>query len=174
MKTKISLLLLFVLLFVSCKSTRSIVDNNVSERSMQTDSVHEKIEIRVKPVVVPQSSAEIKLTEDKIKSLPQNASYSTSSGRAHATITKVDDEIVFSADCDSVLLLLEHTTNTMIQYKNLNESLIQQMNSETQVVINEPTSWQWFQIHAFRVMLVLCVLIFSFKKIVPWLKLIKL
>lgn len=168
MKMKVSILIGLVLVFASCKSTHSIVESDVHKTSSEIDSVHIVKEITTKSVTVPKESAQLTLTEAKIKELPHEASYSISSGRAHANVTRWNDAIVFTADCDSVTMLLQNTRIMMLRYKKLADSLLSTTHTTEQVIVKEPTSWQWFQIYGFRILLIINLLLLIIKKTKIW------
>jgi len=168
MKMKVSLLISLVLVFASCKSTHSIVESDVHKTSSKIDSVHIVKEITTKSVTVPKESAQLTLTEAKIRELPNEASYSISSGRAHANVTRLNDAIVFTADCDSVTMLLQNTRIMMLRYKKLADSLLSTTHTTEQVIVKEPTGWQWFQIYGFRLLLIFNLLLLIIKKTKIW------
>lgn len=168
MKMKVSLLIGLVLVFASCKSTRSMVESDLRETSSEVDSVHIVKESTTKLVTVPKESARLTLTEAKIKELPHEASYSISSGRAHANVMRLNDAIVFTANCDSVTMLLQNTRVMMLRYKKLADTLLSTTHTTEQVIVKEPTSWQWFQIHGFRLLLIFNLLLLIIKKTKIW------
>lgn len=170
MNIKYYILIVLMALLASCKATRIVTGSNEEKSITELDSVHTIIDRDVKAITVPRESATITLTDVKLKELPEMASYNKSMGRASANVTRLNNEIVFTAECDSVTMLLENTRVMLLRYKQLAESSVSNSFLKEQIIVREPTSWQWFQIYGFRILLAINLLLIIFKRLKIWQK----
>lgn len=104
-----------------------------------------------------------------LKQLPAGASFHTASGRVHQTVIKTDqDELNFVSTCDSLLLLVESINKEVYHLSKENTALKTQLNERKEVIVREPSGWQWFQIYAGRILIILLtaylILRFVFKE----------
>ena len=171
---KVTFSILLVLVMVGCLPSRQVAEHSSQERNFRIDSLRDITSVELVPVTVPRSLAQIALSSDEIDRLPLRAVYEQSSGRARAVVEKVGTQIVFTAECDSVTMVLEHVTRELDRYRLEVDSLRTDSMTKEQVIVREPTGWQWFQIHGFRVLLGVCLLFISFKKLQGWRKITSL
>jgi hypothetical protein len=109
----------------------------------------------VKPLVIPKQTVQLKLHPDSLAKLPIGASFSNSEGHATATVTKEESGFLFTADCDSLIVLVEDL-RTEIYHLNKEKSAFKEQLSEEKIIeVNRLTSWQAFQIWTGRICLAL-------------------
>ena len=148
--------------YINKKATKT--EETLIRETIRTDTVRHELFIEVKPVFVPGSKAQINLIPERLNNLTDGASFIAKQGTATAIITKRGEEFEFIANCDSISMLLEKITESYYHYRSEADSLQQIVNKEKNIIINEPTGLQWFQIWGFRVM-VLFVFVFFILKI---------
>ena len=146
-------LLLMVLNF-SCRTIKISTESKQTTEKQQTDSVSLLIEREIKPVTVPQSTAAFTISFDQLDSLPAGAAYQQRSGNATGTVIKNNDNtLTFTANCDSLTLLVETLKKEVYHFQRENTTLKSELNEHKTEVIKEPSGWQWFQIKGFWILL---------------------
>lgn len=116
----------------------------------------------------PRTTARQNLTLEALHNLPVGGRYEAKDGNATGTIEKKPDgSLEFTANCDSLTLLVESLTKEVFRYKNENAELKTNIKEEKTEEVNILTGWQWFQIYGFRVYVFLTLLIIAYKKIKP-------
>ena len=162
MKTKSVLICVICVIcgLTSCKTTKLSTESNQTSEAQQTDSVSVLVERETKPVIVPQATATFNVSFDQLDSLPAGASYQQKSGNATGTITKNNDNtLTITANCDSLILLVESLKKEVYHFQSENTTLKSELNERQTQVLKEPSSWQWFQIYGFRILLIINLII---------------
>lgn len=157
-------LLLLIALNFSCK-TRKIETNNstVSNTKIeQSDST--VIEKTVTPIVTPASSAELNVTPEDLQNLPVGSEFQNKSGNATVSAKKEKDgSLTITANCDSLILLVENLKIENFHFKKENTELKAKVETKETKIIKEPSGWQWFQIKGFWVLLISILLYIVFR-----------
>jgi hypothetical protein len=111
-------------------------------------------------------TARLSLSPLQIESLPPGAVYQAKSGNASAAVAKTDDgNIEITANCDSLLILIEELNKEVHHFLSENTALKTELSEQKIEVLREPTPIQWFQIIGFRVYALLTLLFIGYKVI---------
>lgn len=112
------------------------------------------------------------LSSEQINDLPVGASYQDKSGNATGTVKKTEKGIEFTANCDSLNILIDQLTTEVHRYKSENSALKTTLSEQKVIEVNVLTGWQHFQLKGFWLLLiVLTILIFNKSNL--WQKIIK-
>lgn len=126
--------------------------------------------MKTKPVVIPVETVAIPVSISDLISLPVGASYEAQSGRAQGKVTRNDpDTLTFTANCDSLMLLVEEITKEVYHLSTENTALKTSLNEIKTTEVNKLTGLQWFQVWVGRIALILLIGIILTRKI-KWLK----
>lgn len=158
------ILLVVSVLATSCKTIERTTDSNKESAIQKNDSVSERVERDVRPVFIPASFASLNLSLSDLNKLPANALYQHKEDQATITITRVDSVFIFKASCDSLTILVEELKTEIYHLNRENTVLKSSLNKQDIEIIKEPTSWQWFQIHGFRVLVIINLIILLWQK----------
>ena len=160
-------ILLLVLCATSCKTTKLTQKHESEATTVRTDSVSLLIERIARPIVIPMQTVQLKLHPDSLLKLPIGAVFSKTEGHATATVMKEESGYSFTANCDSLILIVEDLRTEIYHLNNENTVFREQLNSEKTIEVNRLTSWQSFQIWTGRICLalLLCLLIYRIIKI---------
>ncbi|MGE4590004.1 MAG: hypothetical protein AB7E34_10585 [Acidaminococcaceae bacterium] len=164
MKAKMSFIFLIIISLASCSITERTIDRQQDTNVEKNDSISERTERDVTPYFVPASLAQLNLSKSELDKLPPGAMYQSRSDNATATVTRVDSVFVFKANCDSLTILVESLRTEIFHLNSKNTVLKEYLSQQDIKVINEPTSWQWFQIHGFRVLIIINLIILLWQK----------
>ena len=113
------------------------------------------------------------LNVDDLVNLPSGASFQVSEGNATGTVTKNEDNTLeFTANCDSLTLLIETLEKEVYRFQSENTVLKDRLSEQKTEVIKEPNGWQWFQIYGFRVLLIINIIITVWQRtnLMKWFK----
>jgi hypothetical protein len=155
-----------ILLLSGCKTSKLSVESRQTIDLRQIDSVSVLTVIETKSVTVPQATAVFGISLAHLDSLPVGASYSEKSGNATVAVTKKENNnLIFTANCDSLTLLIETLTKEAYHFHRENQTFKSELNERKTEVIKEPSGWQWFQIYGFWILLTITVLTILIKKI---------
>lgn len=106
-------IMILVLPVTSCRSTKQNTKIGVS------DSLQWSKKVSVSLVTIPTEIAELRVTKDDLRSLPEGAVYQSRSGRATVSAEMKGDTVIITAQCDSlqqtIYNLEEELTNTRAQ-----------------------------------------------------------
>ena len=105
---------------------------------------------------VPPSVAQTTFPTGMLEAIPVGTGFSRRSGQATVNVTRIsEDSVEVTATCDSlarqVILLKEENTR-------IRNALLEKVEEPPPKVVNEPTGWQWFQICAGRIALLILIL----------------
>lgn len=104
-------------------------------------------------MVIPQTTATLTLTSIQIDELPVGATYQAKDGNASGTVRKTEENnIEFTANCDSLLVLIEELNKEVYHFQAENTALKTELMEQKIEVVKEPTGWQWFQIYGFWIL----------------------
>jgi len=160
-------ILLLAVLPIGCKTTKQTLEKEVRETNSKTDSVSVLVDKTVKVVTTPQTTAKLTLSEEQLTNLPEGASYQAKDGNATGTVKKTAKGIEFTANCDSLNLLIEQLTKEVYRYKSDSTALVTKLNQQQTIEVNKLTSSQLFQIWGFRSLVVIAIVL-TFKKFNIW------
>lgn len=150
-----------LVLSAGCSSTRKVESARVDVITADT-LIHYRIE-KQEVVTIPSSSANLRISEDQLRSIPEDAVFMKKESRASVVVAKKNNIIEVTATCDSLNIIVESLESEIIRLKHhqINEM------SETvkEITIKEPSGLQWFQIWGFRLMLVAIALYVILKKV---------
>lgn len=147
-KCTVVAILLIALSVWSCKSpTKTMaIEKETVESRQQTDSVSLLIEKTIRPVTVAQTTAKISLTPEDLQKLPVGGQYQAKSGQATGTIKRTDKGFEFTANCDSLQILVTDLKTEVYRLK-ANESELKTQLKETKTIeVNKLTRWQKIRI----------------------------
>lgn len=167
MKAVISVFTLLLIL-TGCNTWRKVVETDSLEHVARTDSIIERINTEIKPVNIPVSLSVMLIPNDQLRSLPEGGSFTKKEGRATSTVTRRGESFEFSANCDSLSVLVESVTRDLYRSRTESDSLRLIVKEFKTEVIKEPSGWQWFQIWGFRLMLAAVALYVLFKNVDVW------
>lgn len=119
----------------------------------------------MKPLVIPKMTVELKFHPDSLLKLPIGASFSKSKGHATATITKDVTGYSFTANCDSLTVIIEEQRKEIYHLNKEKTDFKEQLIEEKIIEVNRLTSWQSFQMWTGRICLVLLACIAGYKVI---------
>lgn len=106
------------------------------------------------------------LNLDDLVNLPLGASFQVSEGNATGTVTKNNDNTLeFTANCDSLTLLVESLEKEVYRFQSENLVLKDKLSEQKTEVVKEPSGWQWFQIYGFRLLLIINIAILLWQKV---------
>jgi chaperonin cofactor prefoldin len=137
---------------MSCRSTTVATTSNIEKEQLSNDSTIINIEKTIHPIIVPQSIVEINVTQEALNSLPTDGAFQNKSGNATVSAKKQKDgTITITANCDSLILLVENLKKEVYHFQSENTALKSEINEQKTQIINEPNGWQWFQIWLSRI-----------------------
>lgn len=170
----ISVALLMLALFgSSCKSQKQVIEKETQIDHRLTEQEIQRIEKEVKMVTTPQTIAKVTLSEKELIDLPLGASYQAKDRNATGTIRKTDKGIEFTANCDSLNLLVEQLTKEVYRYRSDSTALVTKQNQQQTIEVNKLTRSQLFQIWGFRLLIAIAIIVI-FKKFNIWQLVIKI
>jgi tetrahydromethanopterin S-methyltransferase subunit B len=105
-------------------------------------------------IPVPASRAELTLSFDSLKTLPEGAKFEAKKDRATVAVYKSEGGIIASADCDSLTLLVDELTTEIYHLKTVLEEFESTEQDVTTIEVNRLTWWQRIQIALGRATLV--------------------
>ncbi|WP_165027088.1 hypothetical protein [Dysgonomonas sp. ZJ279] len=113
------------------------------------------------------------LSQEQIDNLPVGASYQAQDGNATGTVKKTDKGIEFTANCDSLNILIKQLTKEVYRFQSENTALVTKSKEQKTVGL---TVWQSIQIKGFRILvpITIVLLIVIFYKFNIWQNLRKL
>lgn len=157
-----ALILLFALFGSSCRSQIVTIEEEHQEVRHRTDSTSEVVEKITKIVTTPPTTAKMNLTQKQIDELPIGAVYEAKDGNASGTVRRTkDNNIEFTANCDSLNLLLESLNREVYRYQKDNKALVTKSKEQKEVGLN---SWEYFQIYGFRIYVILTFIYIVYRK----------
>lgn len=163
-KLTIALITISALSGTSCQSSKKTLEKEMVQTRQEVDSVSEKVTSETRLLTTPRTTARQNLTLDQLKSLPSGGKYQSQDGNATGTIEKLPDgSLEFTANCDSLTLLVESLTKEVYRYKNEKAELETKLKEEKVVEVNKVSGWQWFQIYGFRIYLILTFIFIAYK-----------
>lgn len=163
-KLTIAFIMMFALFAASCRSTKTAIEKETVQTRQELDSVSEKVTLETRLMTTPTTTAKQNLSLDQLQDLPVGGKYQAKDGNATGTIEKKPDgSLEFTANCDSLTLLVESLTKEVYRYKNENAELKTNTKEEKIVEINRLSGWQWFQIYGFRIYFSLTVLFVGYR-----------
>gem|GEM_PF-3336992 len=152
-------LLILVLFGSSCKSQKDLMEKDTTTDRQHIEQEIQRIEKEVKVVTTPQTTATIAVENMELDKLPVGAIYQAKDGNATATIKKTDKGIEFTANCDSLNLLIEQLTKEVYRYKSDSTALVHKERQQQTIEVNKLTSSQSFQIWGFRSLVVIAIVL---------------
>lgn len=98
--------------------------------------------------------------------MPVGGKYQARDGNATGTIEKrADGSLKFTANCDSLTLLVESLTKEVYRINKNKTELKTNLKEEKVVEVNKLRGFQWFQIYGFRVYVLLTFFFIIYKTI---------
>lgn len=156
------LIFLFVLFVSSCRSQKVTTEKEHQETTIQADSTSVVVEKITEVITTPQTTAKLNLTQKQIEELPIGAVYEAKDGNATGTVRKTaDDNIEFTANCDSLNLLVESLNKEVYRYQKDNKALVTKLKEQKEVGLS---GWQHFQIYGFRIYIILTLIYIGYRK----------
>jgi hypothetical protein len=160
---------------------REVVREYHVESVRVKDSALLVIERETRPVTIPPETATLSLTPAQLVDLPPGAAYREQSGRASVTATKDEaGRIVIVSNCDSLQVMVTNLRTEVFRLRDERSALEERLEERVEVIVREPTGFQWFQLWGFRLavaggaiylMLTKYISIINlFKKAITWLK----
>lgn len=138
--------------------------SETKESTQQTDSVSRLEKRTSKAWVAPQSTAKINLDIKQLAELPKGAIYQNKQGNATATAKVAEDgTIEITANCDSLILLVESLEVEVYRLTESNKALKTTINKKETI---ELSGWQNFQIWCGRILFGLIIVYIIYRKIV--------
>jgi hypothetical protein len=157
---------MFAILATSCRSTKTAIEKETVQTRQELDSVSEKVTFETRLLTTPRATAKLNLSLEQLQDLPVGGKYQAKDGNATGTIEKKPDgSLEFTANCDSLTLLVESLTKEVYRYKNENAELKTNTKEEKVVEVNRLSGWQWFQIYGFRIYFSLTLLLVGYRLI---------
>lgn len=164
-KLQVVIIMMFALFGWSCQSSKTVVEKEQHESHVQTDSVSILMEKTTKAVTTPQATAKVTVSPEELISLPVGAQYQSKDKNATGTIRKTEDnKIEFTANCDSLTILVQELKTEVHHLNSQNTALKTQLNEQKTVEVNKLTGLQWFQIYGFRLYLLLTIIYIIYRK----------
>lgn len=164
-KLQVVIIMMFALFGWSCQSSKTVVEKEQHESHVQTDSVSILMEKTTKAVTTPQAKAKVTVSPEQLISLPVGAQYQSKDKNATGTIRKTEDnKIEFTANCDSLIILVQELKTEVHHLNSQNTALKTQLNEQKTVEVNKLTGLQWFQIYGFRLYLLLTIIYIIYRK----------
>lgn len=161
-----ALILLFALFGSSCRSQKVTIEKEHQEVQHQTDSTSVVVEKETKVITTPQTTAKQTLTPKQLEDLPVGGKYQAKDGNATGTIEKkADGSLEFTANCDSLTLLVESLTKEVYRLNKEKTELKTNLKEEKVVEVNKLNGFQWFQIYGFRIYVLLTFIFIIYKNI---------
>lgn len=156
------LIFLFALFVTSCRSQKVTTEKEHQETTIQADSMSVVVEKITEVITTPQTTAKLNLTQKQIEELPIGAVYEAKDGNATGTVRKTaDDNIEFTANCDSLNLLVESLNKEVYRYQKDNKALVTKLKEQKEVGLS---GWQHFQIYGFRIYIILTLIYIGYRK----------
>lgn len=156
------LIFLFVLFVTSCRSQKVTTEKEHQETTIQADSTSVVVEKITEVITTPQTTAKLNLTQKQIEELPIGAVYEAKDGNATGTVRKTaDNNIEFTANCDSLNLLVESLNKEVYRYQKDNKALVTKLKEQKEVGLS---GWQHFQIYGFRIYIILTLIYIGYRK----------
>lgn len=119
----------------------------------------------MKVVTTPRTTAKLNLTTEQLTALPIGAVYEAKDGNATGTVRKTDNNnIEFTANCDSLNLLVENLNKEVYRLNTEKTELKTQLKSKKEVGLS---GLEWFQIYGFRIYVILTFIYIGYRK---WIK----
>lgn len=166
MKSKVFILFLLLISIVGCKAPKTMIEKESENNVAVLDSVNEKITKETKLLTTPQTTAKQTLTPKQLEDLPVGGKYQAKDGNATGTIEKKDDgSLEFTANCDSLTLLVESLTKEVYRLNKEKTELKTNLKEEKVVEVNKLSGFQWFQIYGFRIYVLLTFIFIIYKNI---------
>lgn len=148
--------------------------SNTEKNGTVRDSTVIHTEKTVKPLVVPSSGAELRVSPEDLKNLPAGGGFHNKSGNATVGAKKEKDgTLTITANCDSLILLVENLKTEAHHFRNENMALKSELSERTTEIVQEPSGWQWFQIWWGRILTAALIAGLIYKRIKNHLKLLK-
>lgn len=130
------------------------------------DSIRETVTRDVEKISVPIEKAELVLSVDKLSALPLGALYENSSGRARVSVARQGGDLLVMAHCDSLELAFQNVTRELHHYRSTSHfENAREIETTRQLAREGPSSWQWFQIWGFRLLLLLISIYLLLKRL---------
>lgn len=157
-------LLTFALLGTNCRSPKASLEKETVQDRQKLDSVSEKITSEKRLLTTAQTTAKQNLTIGQLQDLPVGGKYQAKDGNATGTIEKKPDgSLEFTANCDSLTLVVESLTKEVYRYQRENQMLKQDLSEQKIIEVNRLNGWQWFQIYGFRIYVSLTILVAGYR-----------
>lgn len=168
MRSILSLVVIAALLS-ACRSNEHLVTEERQDSSWRLDSVKESVIRDIETVNIPAAEASMVISVNDLKDLPSGAGYEASAGRAKVRTTRQGEDLLIAAHCDSLEIVYQNLSRELHHYKSiaLRESVTEK-ESVKQLTREGPSGWQWFQIHGFRVLLIINLLLLILKRLKIW------
>lgn len=93
-------------------------------------------------VTIPQTTAKLNITPDDLDKLPVGGQYQSKDGNATATIQRTNKGYEFTANCDSLTLLVTELQTEVYRLNRKNTELKTLLNEQKTVEVNKLTRWQ--------------------------------
>jgi hypothetical protein len=164
---KTVLILLILCCLIGCRTKQQTISERTDTQT-RVDSVSLIQKVTVTPVVVPESTVRLDLSIDELEALPPGAKYTEKDGQATVTVLRTETGYEVSANCDSLTFLLTEKETEIYHLNRQITELSEKLQEQRVDTIREPTPFQWFQIWAFRFLLLIIILIFILKKFNVW------
>ena len=117
----------------------------------------------VKPIITPQATAKLSIKPEDLAKLPPGAKFENKQGNATATAKVTPDgTIEITANCDSLVLLVENLETEVYRLQKENKALVTNINKKETV---ELSGWQHFQIKGFWVCITIIAIYLTYKKV---------
>lgn len=159
------LIFLFALFVSSCRSQKVTTEKEHQETTIQADSTSVVVEKITEVITTPQTTAKLNLTQKQIEELPIGAVYEAKDGNATGTVRKTaDNNIEFTANCDSLTILIESLTKEVYRLNKEKTELKNSLKEEKIVEVNKLNGWQHFQIYGFRIYIILTLIYIGYRK----------
>ncbi len=164
---------LLALFALSCRSQKEVVEKETQADHEVIDREIQRIETTTKVVTTPQTTAIVTITEEQIANLPVGAKYQAKDGNSTGTVEKTKEGIKFTANCDSLYMMLTYAIKEVNRFKSENTALVTQLKEQKTIEVNVLTRWQLFEIWGFRILSSIAI-VFIFNKFNIWRKLLNL
>ena len=130
----------------SCRGQKNLTTERTSVRCDSLQSVRRTLTWQE---AIPESRVSLKVPMDSVLRLPEGARYTARSGQASVQVGRDEDNnLVVESACDSIQRRCRQLEEEIIRIRN---ELQEQDIKPPEVVVHEPTGWQWFWIHPGRI-----------------------
>lgn len=161
-----AIITILVLFATSCRSSKEALKEELAVKVEQADSTSLKVLRETKLVTTPRATARQTLTPEQLGNLPVGGKYQARDGNATATVEKkADGKLEFTADCDSLTLLVENLTTEIYRLNKEKTEFKERVKEQKTIEVNRLTGWQWFQIWVGRIALVIISVFLAIKLI---------